>query len=208
MLFMMCIGAPPYEYPTEQNAAFRFIISGKLSDVLRHWRRLRLVTVEQLDLMEKIFKPEKERITMDEILAHPFVDLKRKPLFQPRQPKRRPNYANQQNYKQQQQLRAPYNGMSQVQEEKENTRNAKAKNGNTTVVTTRKNNDNDDNDNNNSGSSSGNNGGGGNNNGGDSSGGNAGGGSNNDRSSGNDNNSNNQNSGQQHGQQNSDYVRN
>ena len=62
ILYMMCIGAPPYEYPSKQNAAFRFIISGKLFDLLRHWKRLRLVTVEQLDLMQKIFKPEKERI--------------------------------------------------------------------------------------------------------------------------------------------------
>jgi len=75
MLFMMLIGAPPYEIPTKQNPAFNFIIQGRLKDVLIHWKRIRLVTKDALDLMIQIFKPESERINMKQLLKHPFVGL-------------------------------------------------------------------------------------------------------------------------------------
>jgi len=75
MLFMMLVGAPPYEFPSPTNPAYRFIIGGRLRDVLVHWRRLPLVTAEALDVMEKIFKPEKDRISMEELRQHKYVNL-------------------------------------------------------------------------------------------------------------------------------------
>jgi len=75
MLFMMLVGAPPYEFPNPTNPAFRFIISGRLRDVLAHWRRLPLVPSDALDVMEKILKPENERITMQDLRRHKFVGL-------------------------------------------------------------------------------------------------------------------------------------
>lgn len=72
----MLIGAPPYTAPQTQNAAFRYIISGKLEDVLRHWKRLRLLTEDAVDLLNKILCYERDRISVDQILEHPFLAVK------------------------------------------------------------------------------------------------------------------------------------
>merc|ERR1712130_182365 len=42
---------------------------------LTHWKRLKLVNEEALDLLEKIFQFESKRIKMEQILKHPFVNL-------------------------------------------------------------------------------------------------------------------------------------
>ena len=73
MLFMMLIGAPPYQVPKRSNPAFNFIVKGRLGDVLKHWKRLGCVSEDALDLMNRIFKYEPERIKMEQILAHPFL---------------------------------------------------------------------------------------------------------------------------------------
>ena len=76
MLFMMLIGAPPYQAPQPQNAAFNYFISGRIGDVLKHWKRLRLVTVDALDLLNKIIRYESSRITLPEILQHAFFNVR------------------------------------------------------------------------------------------------------------------------------------
>jgi len=75
MLFMMLIGAPPYEVPTSTCPAFFYVVNGHLRKVLQHWKRLRFVTEDALDLMVKIFKFENERISMEDILKHPFLQV-------------------------------------------------------------------------------------------------------------------------------------
>jgi len=78
MLFMMLIGAPPYQMPSPSNPAFNFIVNGRLRDVLKHWKRLRCINKDALDLLNKIFKYEANRITMEQLLDHPFVNIKNK----------------------------------------------------------------------------------------------------------------------------------
>eukprot|EP01083_Nonionella_stella_P012413 35227_1 len=73
ILFMMLIGAPAFESPSDSNAAFKYIVNGRLRDVLKQWKRLRFVTKDALDLLNQIFEYEPQRITMDHILKHPFV---------------------------------------------------------------------------------------------------------------------------------------
>jgi len=73
MLFMMLIGAPPYKAPSKTNPAFNFIIQGRILDVLKHWKRLRLVTQDALDCLSAIFRPQNKRITMDKLLKLPFI---------------------------------------------------------------------------------------------------------------------------------------
>jgi len=73
MLFMMLTGAPPYPAPQRSNSAFNYLINGRMFDVLKHWKRLRLVSEDALDLMIKIIKYEDERICMNDILNHPFL---------------------------------------------------------------------------------------------------------------------------------------
>jgi len=81
-LFMMLIGAPPYEVPTKNSPAFHFIVTGQLRKVLLHWRRLRHVTEDALDLLTKIFRYQDERISMENLLKHPFIQLDSDPLRQ------------------------------------------------------------------------------------------------------------------------------
>jgi serine/threonine protein kinase len=75
MLYMMLVGASPYAFPGSLNSAFRLIISGRLRVLLEHWKILPLVPVDALDVMEKIFKPEDERISMHELKQHQYVKL-------------------------------------------------------------------------------------------------------------------------------------
>eukprot|EP01084_Bolivina_argentea_P245733 411347_1 len=75
ILFILLIGAPPYTKPSKKDMSFNFIIKGKLNVILLHWKRLNLISKDALDCMNKIFKWEKDRITMEELLCHPFVDL-------------------------------------------------------------------------------------------------------------------------------------
>jgi len=73
MLWMMLIGAPPYQAPQPQNAAFNYIVNGRLADVLRHWKRLRLLTEDALDLLTKMLCYEQNRLSLADVLNHPFL---------------------------------------------------------------------------------------------------------------------------------------
>eukprot|EP01083_Nonionella_stella_P138646 421932_1 len=72
MLFMMLIGAPPYQAPQSQNAAFNYFVNGRCADVLKHWKRLRLITNDALDLLNNMLRYQNQRITLDKVLEHPF----------------------------------------------------------------------------------------------------------------------------------------
>ena len=71
----MSTGAPPYKRATSRDPTFNYIVNGMLESVLKHWKRLPLISKDCLDCMKKIFKWEKDRITMEELIKHPFVDL-------------------------------------------------------------------------------------------------------------------------------------
>ena len=73
MLFMMLIGAPIYQTPNTQQPAFRYMINGALSEILKHWKRLRIVTVDAIDLLNKILRYEPKRYTLEQVLNHPFI---------------------------------------------------------------------------------------------------------------------------------------
>jgi len=72
MLFMMLVGAPPYKAPQLQVPAFKYIMDGRVSDVLKHWKRLSMLTEDAVDLLERTMCYEKHRISMKDLLAHPF----------------------------------------------------------------------------------------------------------------------------------------
>eukprot|EP01084_Bolivina_argentea_P215261 365455_1 len=75
MLFMMLVGVQPYKKPSRTDTCCQYLLNGHLESVLKHWKRLRLVSRDALDCMNKIFLDEKHRITMDELMSHPFVGL-------------------------------------------------------------------------------------------------------------------------------------
>merc|ERR1712087_885011 len=68
MLFMMLVGVPPFGRASRSDNCFNAIIGGRLRGVLEVSKRLCLVSADALDLLEKIFKLEKERLTMEELL--------------------------------------------------------------------------------------------------------------------------------------------
>merc|ERR1712113_1058676 len=75
MLFMMLVGAPIYQYPIKTCAPFHYCMSGRLNEILIHWKRLSIVTEDALDLLNKILRYEdKGRITMKQIFEHPFLN--------------------------------------------------------------------------------------------------------------------------------------
>merc|ERR1712151_980697 len=41
---------------------------------LKHWKRLRLITVDALDLLNKILRYQNTRISLDEVLNHSFFN--------------------------------------------------------------------------------------------------------------------------------------
>lgn len=73
MLYMMLLGNDPYK--KVHDVKFRYIINGSLEALLVHSKDIRLVTADALDLMNKILCYEKDRISMDEILRHPFLNV-------------------------------------------------------------------------------------------------------------------------------------
>jgi len=74
-LFMMLVGAPPYETPSRMDKRFELIYEKGyrgLEKLLNAWKRLERMPEHGLDLLALIFRPQKSRITIDEIAAHPY----------------------------------------------------------------------------------------------------------------------------------------
>merc|ERR1712110_1358274 len=122
MLFMMLIGAPPFPMPSPTNPAFNFVVNGRLKDVLKHWKRLRLVNEEALDLLNQIFVYESKRIKMDEILKHPFVNL----VDNKKDQKQKPNTAQKVETKQKERETTTTTTTEQQQPEQQQTPNNEA----------------------------------------------------------------------------------
>jgi len=73
MLFMMLTGSPPYKIPRpSDDVAFKYIIEGRLSVLLIHWKRLSMLTEDAVDLLKRILCYEAQRISMKDLLDHPF----------------------------------------------------------------------------------------------------------------------------------------
>lgn len=73
VLFMMSIGAPPFARPCNKECAFALIMAGRMDELLASWQRLQYLTPEMYDLLKRIFQPEEKRITLKQILSHPFM---------------------------------------------------------------------------------------------------------------------------------------
>jgi len=89
MLFMMLIGTAPYKIPFGDDAAFKFIMNGYgIGRFLKYCKRLRLVTVDALDLLHRIFQFEENRISMEEVMNHPFLNVEDEECRKKRENKR------------------------------------------------------------------------------------------------------------------------
>lgn len=76
MLFSMCTGVRLYQRPSPAQKGFRFAFASNImSYIVKSLKRGLFVTEDILDLLSKIFTPSRKRITMKELLQHPFVRL-------------------------------------------------------------------------------------------------------------------------------------
>jgi len=73
-LWMCLIGAPPWDHANIVDQRFCFIMQGVsgIKGLLQRWGRTFMCPDSAVDLLSKIFRPEKDRITVDEALKHPF----------------------------------------------------------------------------------------------------------------------------------------
>ena len=74
-LFMMIMGAPPLKYPDHNDDNFQLIITGNVLGLIQSWNRAKYMTPQILDLLQKMLTKESQRITLQEIKAHSWVNL-------------------------------------------------------------------------------------------------------------------------------------
>ena len=72
ILFIMVVGAPPFELPSASDQRFNAIIEGNLKFLVNHWGIFHL-SPELLDLMQGMLRPQAQRLSMQAVLAHPWL---------------------------------------------------------------------------------------------------------------------------------------
>eukprot|EP00483_Globobulimina_turgida_P008787 UN08805 len=85
ILFAMLTGKAPYTKPdivsdltdmhSDGDVALTYLLNGKIDLILRKQNKRWMVNDVAIDLMKRIFTLEKNRISMEEVLSHPFVGL-------------------------------------------------------------------------------------------------------------------------------------
>merc|ERR1712129_470711 len=63
-LFMMVVGVCPWESATASDPRFVMIRDGRMMELLKLWGKVRYVDEQLVDLLSKIFQPEKKRATL------------------------------------------------------------------------------------------------------------------------------------------------
>jgi len=79
ILFVMLIGTHLFNKPSLNDERFYYLMKKKIGIkiLLKHWRRLRLINDDVIDLLDKIFQYESDRIDMKELLNHSFLNINR-----------------------------------------------------------------------------------------------------------------------------------
>eukprot|EP00485_Elphidium_margaritaceum_P008408 CAMPEP_0202692412 /NCGR_PEP_ID=MMETSP1385-20130828/6799_1 /ASSEMBLY_ACC=CAM_ASM_000861 /TAXON_ID=933848 /ORGANISM="Elphidium margaritaceum" /LENGTH=346 /DNA_ID=CAMNT_0049347939 /DNA_START=132 /DNA_END=1172 /DNA_ORIENTATION=+ len=72
MLFMMLLGIPPWNFPSDTETIFRMIAAGRLRDVIMYNNKRKFMSHAAMDLLIRFLKPENDRIYLDQVLRHPF----------------------------------------------------------------------------------------------------------------------------------------
>jgi len=70
-LFMLSIGAPPFEEPSDYDERFVALRKGRLESVIIDWRRRHYVTANQFDLITKMLCiDERKRFDINDVIKH------------------------------------------------------------------------------------------------------------------------------------------
>ena len=71
---MMIIGAPPYNKPIDKDVTFQYVKYKQIAKLLQEWGRIKYVTSNLHDLLTRMMcVDEEKRITMQEIVRHPWI---------------------------------------------------------------------------------------------------------------------------------------
>ena len=72
ILFVMLTKVHPFKYATAADARFMMVYQGKMNELLRRWGKEPLHPHAE-DLLRRMLCPPESRMTVDEILSHPYV---------------------------------------------------------------------------------------------------------------------------------------
>merc|ERR1712228_80227 len=73
-LVMMIVGAPPYNKPVDKDITFQYVKYKQIAKLLQEWGRIKYVTSNLHDLLTRMLCfDESERITMAELVKHPWI---------------------------------------------------------------------------------------------------------------------------------------
>lgn len=73
VLYIMCTGAPPYELPTKSDPRFNYIMSGRILDLLKHFKYDIGMSGGVIDLLSKMLTVPERRLTLAQVMAHPWL---------------------------------------------------------------------------------------------------------------------------------------
>ena len=74
VLFISLFGVPPYQIPAASDQRFALIFSGQINRLLQAWRMTEVASKEAVDLISRMLSEESRRISVDEILQHPWLN--------------------------------------------------------------------------------------------------------------------------------------
>ncbi len=72
MLFVMLTRVHPFKFATPSDQRFLLVVNGQINELLQKWERPLLDPVQH-DLLCRMLTLADRRISLDEILQHPFV---------------------------------------------------------------------------------------------------------------------------------------
>jgi len=73
ILFVMLLGVPPFQLPTTSDQRFNLIYKGDTYRLLQAWKLHNTVSKDAIDLLNQMMAPAEKRITIPEIMQHPWL---------------------------------------------------------------------------------------------------------------------------------------
>eukprot|EP00475_Leptophrys_vorax_P013591 TRINITY_DN19973_c0_g1_i1.p1 TRINITY_DN19973_c0_g1~~TRINITY_DN19973_c0_g1_i1.p1 ORF type:complete len:325 (-),score=52.45 TRINITY_DN19973_c0_g1_i1:37-1011(-) len=73
MLFTMAFGFPPFEHASVDDVRYGLVVKQGLNALLKQWKMETKVSRDLVNLMSRMLCPEKDRISLEEILEHAWV---------------------------------------------------------------------------------------------------------------------------------------
>lgn len=73
LFFILLTGFPPFNQPHSSDKCFQLFFSRDCTSLLKQWKLLDIIPKEARDLFNHIFVPASQRISINELLDHPWL---------------------------------------------------------------------------------------------------------------------------------------